>query len=164
MRFAKNVSTRIFYMDQGMLYESGTPDQIFNHPEKNRTRVFINNLKSLIFKIDSKDYDFIGINEKLTSFGLKHSLEQDRIDNLLKVFEEICLVNILPNKDNDNPLTAIITYSEDTKEISMSFVYKGIENNPIINGDTISLKLIESTIKSSSYKYIDEENRLIVTL
>lgn len=46
----------------------------------------------------------------------------------------------------------------------MSFVYKGIENNPIINGDTISLKLIESTIKSSSYKYIDEENRLIVTL
>src|SRR5699024_3732783 len=32
MKFARDVSTRIFYMDQGVIYEDGTPEQIFDHP------------------------------------------------------------------------------------------------------------------------------------
>ena len=33
MRFAKEVSTRIFFMDQGIIYEDGTPEQIFENPQ-----------------------------------------------------------------------------------------------------------------------------------
>ena len=31
MKFAREVSTRIFYMDEGIVYEEGSPDQIFNN-------------------------------------------------------------------------------------------------------------------------------------
>ena len=41
MGFARDVSTRIFYMDQGVVYEDGTPEQIFNHPQKPRTVDFV---------------------------------------------------------------------------------------------------------------------------
>ena len=37
MKFARDVSTRIFYMDQGEIYEDGTPEQIFEHPRRERT-------------------------------------------------------------------------------------------------------------------------------
>ena len=45
MRFARDVSTRIFYMDQGVVYEEGTPEQIFENPQKERTRIFINRIR-----------------------------------------------------------------------------------------------------------------------
>jgi len=41
MGFARDVSSRIFYMDQGVVYEEGTPEKIFGHPEKPRTVEFI---------------------------------------------------------------------------------------------------------------------------
>ena len=42
MRFARNVSTRVFYMDEGVIYEEGTPDEIFANPKRGKTREFVN--------------------------------------------------------------------------------------------------------------------------
>ncbi|MDX9691015.1 MAG: amino acid ABC transporter ATP-binding protein [Acholeplasmataceae bacterium] len=41
MAFAKAVSNRIVFMDQGVIAESGTPDQIFNNPKEERTKAFL---------------------------------------------------------------------------------------------------------------------------
>ena len=41
MQFAKDVSDRIIYMDHGVIVEDGTPDKIFNDPEKEETRRFL---------------------------------------------------------------------------------------------------------------------------
>ena len=32
MDLAKEIANRVFYMDQGLIYEEGTPDEIFEHP------------------------------------------------------------------------------------------------------------------------------------
>jgi polar amino acid transport system ATP-binding protein len=39
--FAREVSDRIVFLDAGRVVESGTPEQILNHPEHARTRDFI---------------------------------------------------------------------------------------------------------------------------
>ena len=41
MGFARDVSTRIFYMDEGVVYEEGTSDEIFNRPRKPKTIDFV---------------------------------------------------------------------------------------------------------------------------
>jgi polar amino acid transport system ATP-binding protein len=41
MGFARKISNRIFFMDEGMIVEQGSPDQIFDNPKKERTRVFM---------------------------------------------------------------------------------------------------------------------------
>ncbi len=41
MDFAREVSDRVIFMDQGVVAESGTPDQIFVHPKENRTKAFL---------------------------------------------------------------------------------------------------------------------------
>lgn len=38
MKFARDVSNRIFYMDEGGIYEEGSPEQIFEHPVREKTR------------------------------------------------------------------------------------------------------------------------------
>ncbi len=41
MGFAKDVSNRVIFMDQGLIAEEGTPKQIFENPQVPRTREFL---------------------------------------------------------------------------------------------------------------------------
>lgn len=41
MAFAKEVSDRVVFMDQGVIAEIGTPNQLFNHPKEERTKAFL---------------------------------------------------------------------------------------------------------------------------
>ena len=41
MGFAKNVSTRVVFMDEGIIAEDNTPDVIFNNPTNPRTKEFL---------------------------------------------------------------------------------------------------------------------------
>ncbi len=36
MKFARDVSTRVLYMDEGIIFEEGTPQQIFDDPQKDK--------------------------------------------------------------------------------------------------------------------------------
>lgn len=41
MKFAEEVSDRVIFMDQGVVAEEGSPNDIFNHPKKDRTKEFL---------------------------------------------------------------------------------------------------------------------------
>ncbi len=41
MGFAKEVATRVLFMDEGNILEEGTPEQIFNDPKEERTKEFL---------------------------------------------------------------------------------------------------------------------------
>ena len=42
IRFARNVATRVLFMDGGRIAEDGTPEEIIDHPENPRLRQFLN--------------------------------------------------------------------------------------------------------------------------
>lgn len=44
MSFAKQVSTKVVFMNDGIIEEQGTPDDIFNHPKSERTKAFLSRL------------------------------------------------------------------------------------------------------------------------
>lgn len=58
MAFARDISSRIFYMDEGIIYEEGTPEEIFENPKKDKTLQFVKKLFVLEEEILSRDYDF----------------------------------------------------------------------------------------------------------
>ena len=41
MGFAREVATRVLFMDEGTIMEQGTPEQIFNDPQNERTKEFL---------------------------------------------------------------------------------------------------------------------------
>ena len=41
MGFAREVASRVLFIDQGVVTESGTPEKIFNDPQNERTRNFL---------------------------------------------------------------------------------------------------------------------------
>ena len=47
MNFAKQVSDHVIFLDKGNIAEEGTPTQIFDHPQNERTRQFIRGFDSI---------------------------------------------------------------------------------------------------------------------
>ncbi|MDH6368035.1 MULTISPECIES: amino acid ABC transporter ATP-binding protein [Breznakia] len=45
MQFAKDVSKRIIFMDQGVIVEEGTPEEVFEHTKHDRTKAFLHRFK-----------------------------------------------------------------------------------------------------------------------
>ncbi len=41
MSFARAVSTKVIFMDDGVIAEEGTPEEVFDHPKSQRTKEFI---------------------------------------------------------------------------------------------------------------------------
>jgi len=44
MGFAKAVADRMFFFDDGLIVESGTPDDIFKNPQEDRTKLFLSQI------------------------------------------------------------------------------------------------------------------------
>lgn len=45
MAFAREVADRVFFMDGGIILEQGTPDEVFNNPQEQRTKDFLFRVK-----------------------------------------------------------------------------------------------------------------------
>jgi ABC-type polar amino acid transport system, ATPase component len=41
MGFAREVASRVLFVDQGVIMESGTPEDVFNNPKNERTKLFL---------------------------------------------------------------------------------------------------------------------------
>ena len=41
MQFAREVSDYVVFMDKGVIAESGTPEELFEHPKNERTQQFL---------------------------------------------------------------------------------------------------------------------------
>ncbi len=125
MKFARDIASRVFYMDEGIIYEQGTPEQIFEHPQRERTRRFIKHLKVYEQTISSRRFDFLAINTGIEEFGRANMMEQKTIAGAQTVFEELCVQTILPQLGEDVDVRITLEYSERSGHAQMRVYYRG---------------------------------------
>lgn len=89
MDFARDVSSRVFYMDEGRIYEEGTPAEIFDQPRLPKTRAFIHRIRSFQASINSPDFDFFAMNSEIEIFAEKQFLPKAVRLQLLLLVEEV---------------------------------------------------------------------------
>ena len=159
MKFAREICNRVFYMDEGGVYEDGTPEQIFDNPQKERTRQFVRQLKVLEYPITSKDFDFIGFNTQIEEFGRKHQISQRTIYNLQAYIEEMCVQIIMPHLREAFEMLVTIEYSEEQNDADVVIRYSGEAFDPLQTDNEISLLLAKKAAEEIAYHY-DPEQKL----
>ncbi|MGZ5029148.1 MAG: amino acid ABC transporter ATP-binding protein [Methylobacter sp.] len=161
MDFARDVSNRVLYMDEGLIYEEGTPEQIFEHPQKEKTRAFINRILSYTRRITSPDYDLYAINAEIEAFCEKQILPKKTRNNLLLLVEE--LLQIYAPYLGSIVLDMTITYSEKNDRLELICESTGEQANPIESAsltDELGLMIIRNLTESIDYQWINGKNRL----
>ena len=157
MKFAREVCNRVFYMDQGGIYEDGSPEQIFDNPKKERTRQFIRHLKVFEYSITNKDFDFIGLNTQIEEFGRKHRISQRAIYNIQAFVEEMCVQIILPQMKAPLEMNITIEYSEEKDDSDVVIRYSGESFDPTKTENTLSLVLAQKVTDEFTYSFEAEQ-------
>ena len=152
MRFAREVANRVFYMDEGGIYEDGSPEDIFDHPKREKTVRFIRHIKVFEHLIRSRDFDFIGLNSEIEEFGRRNQISQKAIYRVQTVFEELCVQIILPRLSDDIQLQIAVEYSQDEESVTMQIKFNGERFNPLDSENLLSLKIAKNAAQSIEYK------------
>ena len=157
MNFAREICNRVFYMDQGGIYEDGTPEQIFDNPQKERTRQFICHLKVLEYSITSHDFDFIGLNTQIEEFGRKHRISQRKIYNIQAFVEEMCVQILLPQMKDPFEMLVTIEYSEEKDSANVVLRYGGAAFDPTKTDNELSWMLAKKAAENIVYSFDNEQ-------
>ncbi|MFA6291330.1 MAG: amino acid ABC transporter ATP-binding protein [Victivallales bacterium] len=165
MDFARDVSNRVLYMDTGLIYEEGTPQQIFDNPQKEKTRAFINRIRSFNCRISSPDYDLYALNAEIKTFCEKHALPAKTTNDLIMLVEEMLEIYnpLLPATQVD----MTIAYSERNEIVELVFESSGEAVNPIgrnLSPDELGLTLIRSLTENIDYQRLNGKNRITLGL
>lgn len=145
MRFARDVSTRIFFMDKGVIGEDGMPEQIFEHPVHSATKAFIQRIQKLVFVIDSDDYDFLQIHTGINQFCLKYNI-LEKGERAYSLVKEVLFTHMR----NVRPLTLRLTHAELSSVTALDFMVEGLDHSPLDDAARESLRpqikdLVEET-------------------
>ena len=158
MRFAKEIANRVFYMDLGGIYEDGPPSQIFDNPQKERTRNFIFKKRTVEKTITSRDFDFIGFNSDIEEFGRKNRISQKTIYRMQSAFEELCLQIILPTLESEFKVNVTLDYDAKEETAIIIFKYTGMQEEPFTGCDPIALQLARGITEKMEYSAISEDD------
>ena len=152
MNFARAICSRVFFMDEGGIYEEGTPEQIFDHPEKEKTRQFIRGLKALEIEIRDRHFDFPGAQSEIIGYAEKNQIPR-RIDTRLQLaLEELVQQLLLPTLEKPE-VRVNIEYSAQDDRAVFTVCYGGRENDVTAHGDELSLQVLRGLSESMRYSY-----------
>ncbi|MDO4850047.1 MAG: amino acid ABC transporter ATP-binding protein [Coriobacteriia bacterium] len=148
MNFAKNVSNRVFYMDEKGIYEDGSPEQIFGDPVRPRTRDFIFHVKTFSYEIRPGSFDFYEMLGQAGAFLRRQLFDDARIQRVFHVLDEAVNHSVLEAGDGVRTLLGL-RYTERTDELEVSFTdVSGSAAYPYEGMDELARRVIDGYTKS----------------
>ena len=151
MNFAKNVSNRVFYMDEKGIYEDGSPQQIFDNPQKPKTKEFIYKIRTCRYRIEDRKFDLYAFNAEVQEFLKKQLFPERKANRLLLLCEEVIYSVLFSGFGNSfAPVDFTLQYSEQKDETTLEYACELIEENYLEKGDGLSMSILRNSAKSIS--------------
>ena len=157
MAFARAISNRVFYMDEGGIYEDGTPEQVFDNPVRENTRRFVRRLKVLELNIGSRDYDFLGMAGQIGAYCEKNQIAPKTANRIQLAFEETMHL-LVPHLEKPD-IQAVAEYSEATEKAVWTIRWEGPRFDPLQAGDELSLAVLRGMTEAMTYSCTDGAER-----
>ena len=167
MRLARLISDRVIFMNDGIIYEEGTPDEIFGNPKKEATRDFIFRIKNWDYTFVDENVDMYEMLGRLETFCGRQFMEKRETDRCLHAVEELTASRIIPafreNSDTINSKSIIkmsLEAGEGGKGLFLRIRCMNFKdgNNVILNdSDAISEAILRKVLKRK-----EDENGAVV--
>ena len=134
MKFAHDVSTRIFFMYDGYIHEDGSPEQIFENPVHSATKAFIQRIRKEVFEIEGPDFDFLGMHSTMGAFCQKYGIAEN-----LETAERLTDKMLDDVMVHYRPITVRITHSEQSGVTALDFMVEKMTDTPLSDAQRTEL-------------------------
>ena len=152
MRLARDLSDRIFFMDQGGIYEQGPPEQIFGDPKRERTRTFIFRIRSWDYEFSYGTKDLYEMMGSLESFCRRQFMDRRSAGHCQLAVEELITSRLLPLmlKQPDANVRLTLDAGEEGKDMRLAVDKRQLAHQeagkPGTDADKISDAIIEKVM------------------
>lgn len=168
MDFARDVSSRVFFMHEGRIHEQGPPEQIFQSPQRPETRTFIHRVRSRHYTLSSPDVDIFAIHGDIGVFCEKHLLSKQTAHDLQLLVEELVLA-FMETLKQDRALELSVEYFEARREVQVMLDLPAGLQSPLVSsgGDPeldVGLQLIRNIAPDMRDEQVDGHTRLVFPL
>lgn len=139
------MAERADYMDEKGIYEMGPPAQIFDAPKRERTKAFINRLKTFQQTITDRKFDIYGLNGAVVEFCRRQFATEKQIYRVQLVLEEL-LVNIMLPQMKGERIAIDVTVEYSMKDSVLS-VFAAADQEFSLEGqggDDLSLSMLKA--------------------
>ena len=126
MRFARNIASNILFLAEGGVYEEGSPDQIFDNPQKDLTRRFIYRSRMYEEALNKTDIDIYELCSRIRQYAIAYGLTRKQSKGIEYFCEELIYPLIMFN----NSVLRIIA-DENRNEYSITAEFKGLNKDPL---------------------------------
>lgn len=130
MRFAKSVASKVIYLAEKSIYETGTSEEIFERPSKPLTRQFIYRSRLSTVEVNKKDFDQYDVVSQINKCLFSYGLTKKQVNTLSIITDEI--IAPLINGSDINHITITIGASD-----------TGTSHKIFIETDDINANLLE---------------------
>ena len=165
MSFAKAISNRVYYMDDGGIYEDGSPEQVFDHPRRENTRRFVQKLRVLELNVESRDYDFLAMSGEIKAWCGRNQISPKLAYRVQLVFEEA--MELLISALGEPHIRSICEYSEQTESAEWTISYRGEHLDVTGLADDMALAVLQGMTEEIKYEWNECDvypNRLLLKL
>lgn len=167
MKFAREIASRVLFMaDQG-IYEDGPPEQIFEHPQKEKTISFIRKLKHFNYHIDSPQFDLMALQGGIQRFAERYGLS-NRIAYRLQLCTEELLHELLSVRSGGKiEIDISVEFSEEDARTMLLCGDTGSRYNPFdkpSSDDSLGVTIIKNTSRNYQHHYEDGRNLLTIEM
>ena len=140
MNAVEELADKVYFLSDGNIVEHGSAQEIFHNPQQVQTRQFIEHLKSLIYTIDSHQFDRPELNARIEHYCNRFGLGGQAHRFLQLAVEE--LLNLIP-LDNGVELKLSKYDNEVRMRIDATLPDKGVDYlNEDVAVDVISFSLL----------------------
>ena len=141
MRLARDVSSRVLYIDNGGICEQGTPEQIFGHPKEELTRRFVFRIHSWEYTLSAENADVYEMMGQLDDFCMHRFMGEKTATNCRLAVEELTVSCLLPKlkKLGKGSAALRLNAGEDGGEIVLEADYPELMEggDPFDNSDNV---------------------------
>lgn len=161
MRFAKSVASKVVFLAEKGIYETGTAEEIFDRPDLPLTRQFIYRARLSVFDLSEDTFDLYSTVSDINKVLMPYGLTKQQSKNISLLIEEIILP-IIESKDIKN--ISISVGASETGIGHKLFIETNDVNENLLERkeiDELGLKLVDKGFTSLA-DHINENNKHVL--
>jgi polar amino acid transport system ATP-binding protein len=162
MDFARDVSNRVFYIEEGGIYEEGIPSDILDNPRKPKTKEFIFKIRSFSYDIKHRDIDFVEMHGGIENFCYRHAVDK-KIAGKLQLMAEELIVGVIAPRYGECSLNLSFSEKLGGYELAASYGGESFDAVEAVRND-LPATLIRKSAQSLRHEYAGGINTITATL
>ena len=167
MNFAREIADRVLFLADGVIYEQGTPQEIFDAPRREKTIAFIHKIKYFTSEIVNRQFDLMALFGGLQNFGEKYGLTPQEINQLQICCEDLisAMLDGIDSAGADAGMKLDVSYAETDHATEIRLTCGGSPFNPFAAADDrLDAIYLRKKAKKIDYKLEDGVNCISILL